>query len=213
MYVSRLVLQLSLPNPSKPGREWRCSWWCNWSSCRQAMLHATASEWSKSLLPILRCDLYYRYAGTTCNLQCCFRCVHLIASVKPFSDIQQILTTTWLYCALVQQDNTYVPWSNRSPDRKVHGANMGPIWGRQDPDGPHVGPMNFAIRIILSLPLLWYIKSASPNEIIPSGIAFYALLVHIGHFLLTVVTTSDNFWTQCYCTYAFYVFDARGPFY
>ena len=27
----------------------------------------------------------------------------------------------------------------------VHGANMGPIWGRQDPGGPHVGPMNFAI--------------------------------------------------------------------
>ena len=25
------------------------------------------------------------------------------------------------------------------PDSKVHGANMGPIWGRQDPDGPHVG--------------------------------------------------------------------------
>ena len=23
------------------------------------------------------------------------------------------------------------------PDSKVHGANMGPIWGRQDPDGPH----------------------------------------------------------------------------
>ena len=31
------------------------------------------------------------------------------------------------------------------PDRKVHGANMRPIWGRQDPGGPHVGPMNFAI--------------------------------------------------------------------
>ena len=31
------------------------------------------------------------------------------------------------------------------PDIKVHGANMGPIWGRQDPGGPHVGPMNFAI--------------------------------------------------------------------
>ena len=28
---------------------------------------------------------------------------------------------------------------------KVHGANMGPIWGRQDPAGPHVAPMNFAI--------------------------------------------------------------------
>ena len=22
---------------------------------------------------------------------------------------------------------------------------MGPIWGRQDPGGPHVGPINFAI--------------------------------------------------------------------
>ena len=32
------------------------------------------------------------------------------------------------------------------PDSKVHGAIMGPIWGRQDPGGPHVGPMNFAIR-------------------------------------------------------------------
>ena len=31
------------------------------------------------------------------------------------------------------------------PDSKVHGANMGPTWGRQDPGGPHVGPMNFAI--------------------------------------------------------------------
>ena len=32
------------------------------------------------------------------------------------------------------------------PDSKVHGVNMRPIWGRQDPDGPHVGAMNFFIR-------------------------------------------------------------------
>ena len=32
-----------------------------------------------------------------------------------------------------------------TPDSKVHGANMGPSWGRQDLGGPHVGPMNFAI--------------------------------------------------------------------
>ena len=30
------------------------------------------------------------------------------------------------------------------PDSKVHGAIMGPIWGRQDPGGPHAGPVNFA---------------------------------------------------------------------
>ena len=38
------------------------------------------------------------------------------------------------------------------PDSKVHGANMGPIWGRQDPGGPHVGPMNFAIWVIVAKP-------------------------------------------------------------
>ena len=31
------------------------------------------------------------------------------------------------------------------PESKVHGANMGPIWGRQDPGGPQVGPMNFVM--------------------------------------------------------------------
>ena len=31
------------------------------------------------------------------------------------------------------------------PDSNVHGVSMGPIWGRQDPGGPHVGPMNLAI--------------------------------------------------------------------
>ena len=36
------------------------------------------------------------------------------------------------------------------PDSKIHGANMGPIWGRQDQGGPHVGPMNFAILAMLS---------------------------------------------------------------
>ena len=31
----------------------------------------------------------------------------------------------------------------KSPDSKVHGANMGPIWGGQVPGEPHVGPMNY----------------------------------------------------------------------
>ena len=32
-----------------------------------------------------------------------------------------------------------------NPDGNVHGANMGPNRGRQDPGGPHAGPINFAI--------------------------------------------------------------------
>ena len=38
-------------------------------------------------------------------------------------------------------------------DSKVRGANMGPIWGRQDPGGLHVGPMNFAIWDVKQLPM------------------------------------------------------------
>ena len=43
-----------------------------------------------------------------------------------------------------------------SPDSKVHGANMGPIWGQLDPDGPHVGPMNFANWV--SILLIAYVE-------------------------------------------------------
>ena len=32
-----------------------------------------------------------------------------------------------------------------NPDSKVHGANMGPVWGRQGPGGPHISHMNFTI--------------------------------------------------------------------
>ena len=43
----------------------------------------------------------------------------------------------------------FIVWSalpvHSNPDSKVHGANMGPIWDRQGPGGPHVSPMNFAI--------------------------------------------------------------------
>ena len=34
-------------------------------------------------------------------------------------------------------------------DSKVHGANMGPNWVLLAPDGPHFGPINLAITIIM----------------------------------------------------------------
>ena len=48
------------------------------------------------------------------------------------------LAITWVY-------NNPVLWCHHISDSNVHRANMGPIWGRQDPGGPHVGPMNIAI--------------------------------------------------------------------
>ena len=32
----------------------------------------------------------------------------------------------------------------QNPDSKIYGAITGPIWGRHDPGGPRVGPINFA---------------------------------------------------------------------
>ena len=40
--------------------------------------------------------------------------------------------------------------NDNCPDSKVHGDNLGPIWGWEDPGGPHVGPMNFAIWVCFS---------------------------------------------------------------
>ena len=40
------------------------------------------------------------------------------------------------------------------PASKVHGSNMGPTWGRQDPGRSRVGPMNLAIWVTLTLSIV-----------------------------------------------------------
>ena len=60
----------------------------------------------------------------------------------PFIDEKHKL---WTKNQLTMTDSLSLPLSlspSLSPGTKVHGANMGPISGRQDPGGPHVGPMN-----------------------------------------------------------------------
>ena len=42
-------------------------------------------------------------------------------------------------------DSVQMLRGHANPDSKLHRANMGPIWGRQDLGGPHVGLMNFVI--------------------------------------------------------------------
>ena len=47
------------------------------------------------------------------------------------------------------------------PDNKVHGANMGPIWGRQGPGGPHVGTRHFTVRVVSIAPPGTYLREIS----------------------------------------------------
>ena len=57
------------------------------------------------------------------------------------------------------------------PDSKLHGANMGPIWGRQDPGGSHVGSMNFAIWVVIQLAWRLQLKNhVSFNSLWPSDV-------------------------------------------
>ena len=42
-------------------------------------------------------------------------------------------------------------------DSKFHGANTGPTWGRQDPGGPHVGPMNLANWVLTKYALVKWV--------------------------------------------------------
>ena len=44
------------------------------------------------------------------------------------------------------KEDEIVTDDDTTPDNKVHWANMGPTWVLSAPDGPHVGPMNLAIR-------------------------------------------------------------------
>ena len=63
------------------------------------------------------------------------------------------------------QQTPYI-W-NAVPDSKVHGANMGPTWGRQDPGGPHFGPMNFAIWVNSGLSVVSFVDTVySPDKFI-----------------------------------------------
>ena len=56
-------------------------------------------------------------------------------------DVSQPLSCNWSFVTII----CGFP-SQKLPDSKVHGANMGPTWVLSAPDEPHVGPMNLAIR-------------------------------------------------------------------
>ena len=101
------------------------------------------------------------------RLNCCFTNIWLNDKFEPVQDITTVCTTK---CVCMPCSNLYnyqqvfhalcvgglvepvCKWewldltTGFNPDSKVHGANMGPTWVLPAPDGPHVGPMNLAIR-------------------------------------------------------------------
>ena len=107
----------------------------------------------------------------TTNLLCVYgNWWFLVNDFDTYKSIFLHRLTTWFYvrddlpCALGPFAMGCVKFlSITVPNSKVHGANMGPIWGRQDPGRPHVGPMNFAIWGGSVSHLCW------PDDVIQNG--------------------------------------------
>ena len=74
-------------------------------------------------------------------------------------------------------------------DSKVHGAHMGPTWGRQDPDRPHVGHVNLAI---CNQAIIWTIAGLLLTAL------FGTIFIHEDQFK-NVISKVETIFCQCHC--------------
>ena len=73
----------------------------------------------------------------------------MLLDLLPLVNVFMLLSINNKLVSIIRVSWTY-------PNSKVHVANMGPIWGRQDPGGPHVGPMDVVIWVASSpASLIW----------------------------------------------------------
>ena len=71
--------------------------------------------------------------------------------------------------------------SHHNPDSKVHGTNMGPTWVLSAPDGPHVGPMNLAIREDKEVTSVYPKNFHDSSDICPMGLIYSFQICEIFH--------------------------------
>ena len=79
----------------------------------------------------------------------------LLSSLSEYkaSLLQQYLSRQWITSLIARFMGP--TWGPDIADNKVHGANMGPSWGRKDPGGSLVGPKNLAIWDGFENCILW----------------------------------------------------------
>ena len=83
----------------------------------------------------------------------------------------QVKTAQMIIGYLLEHIVLNIPVCN-IPDSKVHGANMGPTLGQQDPGGPHVGHVNLAIWDLYSTEqvIIIFCTFGFPNHIYCFGV-------------------------------------------
>ena len=137
----------------------------------------TAKSFTSFVTTIHFEQIYARVSGlnrliTSCALWMCRRHLHRYMCTPPHIPVTVEPPYSRSICSnihvptgdipyLAQESQVWnvvlIAWS--IPNSKVRGANMGPIWDRQDPGGPHVGPMNLAI---------WHIQQVSLSSCVSS---------------------------------------------
>ena len=129
------------------------------------------------------CDNPHASEATMKNMDECITLVHQksynqIKPSKQSSMYAHCMGHTVLYTILSMM---LLPiWlRKRCPDSNVHGTSMRPIWGREDPGGPHVGPMNFAIWVNL---VLW--------DVLPQATMWFS--IHAVQFVLSVYNINPS---------------------
>ena len=110
---------------------------------------------------------------------------------------------------------TLVAWSpmhSHYPGSKVHGANMGPTWVLSAPDGPHVCPMDLAIRVGLCKEtvsestkrmgekLIWEFVFKMYDDYDKNFIIHQWKLHHHDQFLIIIVL-SFQYWQNLQCLF------------
>ena len=76
---------------------------------------------------------------------------------------------------------------------KVHGANMGPSWGRQDPGGPHFDLMNFAIWVLRYLSKRYQIICFG-NILECTFLSTFLFTITLSHDISSRVQSRDTYW-------------------
>ena len=119
----------------------------------------------------------------------------------------KLLDNNWLGCVQFLVSGQLLLWES-CPDNKVHGPNMGHIWGWQDPGGPHVGPMNFAVWVdalyYLSNPMEWLLTHWGQDKMTTENI-FKCILYNKNYHVCII-----NFIEICYLHVIYLFFQRCG---
>ena len=139
--------------------------------------------------------VYTSDSGIAPSIMHCAKChdTQMKMSMKTWSTTS-IIKQSSSVPLIFQRDGKNLPWEQGS--RGQHGAHLGPTgpsWARcwtnvSDPDGPHVGPMNFAI---------WAISIANTKkaiarnswDTIPCSWYFTNIYAHYRHYFVLMHNT------------------------